>query len=203
MGILLRRDVKEKSLLFKLFLMFFKIGLFTFGGGYAMIPVMEKELVDNHKWLKKEDFIDCISLTQAVPGPIAFNMSIYLGYEVEGFLGAFVSVIGVALPSVIIIVTIAAFFANFTEYEIIQNMFRGIRPAVVALIAYAAVNIARHLKWTWSMACIAVAALILNTFLGLNPIYLIIMSFALSIIVYFMKRKGFKAHQKSEDRDSD
>jgi chromate transporter len=125
-------------------------------------------------------------------------MSIYLGYEVKGFRGALVSVIGVAIPSVLIIVTIAAFFANFIEYAIVQNMFKGIRPAVVALIGYAAVNIAKHLKWTWSMVLIAIAALILNSFLGLNPIYLIIMAFTLAIVVYFPKRKSYEEHQKHE-----
>jgi chromate transporter len=175
--------------------MFFKIGLFTFGGGYAMIPVMEKELVDRHKWLKKEDFIDCISLTQAVPGPVAFNMSIYLGYEVKGFWGALVSVIGVALPSVLIIVTIAAFFTNFTQYKVVQSMFRGIRPAVVALIAYAAINIAGHLKWTWSMVVIAIVSFLLNSLLGLNPIFLIIFAFILATVVFLMKRKTPKDDQ--------
>lgn len=197
----MKRDVKEKKLLIKLFMMFFKIGLFTFGGGYAMIPVMEKELVHRHHWLKKSDFIDCISLTQAVPGPIAFNMSIYLGYEVKGLRGAFVSVLGVAMPSVFIIMLVAVFFTNFTEYEIVQNMFKGIRPAVVALIVYAAVNIARHLKWTWSMVAIALAALFLKSFMGWNPIYLIIISFILSIVVYLLKKKSHKVHQKQNDEN--
>jgi len=186
---------KEKLKLLKLFGCFFKIGLFTFGGGFAMIPLMEKELVNKHHWVKKRDFINSIALTQSVPGAIAFNLAVYFGHDVMGIVGSLVSVIAVALPSVLIILGIAMFFSTFSEIEIVQNIFKGIRPAVVALIIYAAINIATHLKWDVAMIVILIAATLVSILFSINPILLIMVSFAIGTIVflynkYYKKKKS-------------
>jgi len=179
---------KEKLKLLKLFVCFFKIGLFTFGGGFAMIPLIEKELVHKYHWVKKRDFINSIALTQSVPGAIAFNMAVYFGHEVMGILGAVVSVIAVALPSLFIILFIAVFFfSSFSEIEIVQNLFKGIRPAVVALIIYAALNIATHIKWNYAMLVVLISATVVSTVFSVNPILLIIGSFSIGTVMFMIK----------------
>ena len=186
---------KEKLKLLKLFICFFKIGLFTFGGGFAMIPLMEEELVNKHHWVKKKDFINSIALTQSVPGAIAFNLAVYFGHDVMGIIGAFVSVIAVALPSLLIILVIAMFFSAFNEVEIVQNIFKGIRPAVVALILYAALNIATHLKWNYYMLIVLISATVVSIVFSINPILLIVASFVMGTVMFIIKRR--KKREKS------
>lgn len=161
-----------------------------------MIPLMEKELVDKHHWVKKRDFINSIALTQSVPGAIAFNLSIYFGHEAMGFLGAFVSVVAVALPSLLIILAVAVFFTSFSEIEIVQNLFKGIRPAVVSLILYAALNIATHMKWHYVLLIIFSASVFVLVLFSINPIYLIIFAFGLGSLVYLQKKKHRKKKRK-------
>ena len=117
------------------FLIFFRIGLFTIGGGYAMVPLIEADLVDKRKWVKKEDFLDLMALAQTVPGIFAVNIAIFIGYKLKGFWGAFWMALGTILPSFLIILTIALFFRQFQHVEAVEHVFKGIRPAVVALIA--------------------------------------------------------------------
>ena len=183
---------KEKLKLLKLFVCFFKIGLFTFGGGFAMIPLMEEELVHKHHWVKKRDFINSIALTQSVPGAIAFNLAVYFGHDVMGIIGAIVCVIAVALPSLFIILLIAIFFSTFSEIEIVQNIFKGIRPAVVALIMYAALNIATHLKWNLYMLITLGSAIFVSIFFSVNPIFLIIASFLIGTVMFIINGRSKK-----------
>ncbi|MFP4460968.1 MAG: chromate transporter [Thermotogota bacterium] len=187
---------KDKLKLLKLFVCFFKIGLFTFGGGFAMIPLMEEELVHKHHWVKKRDFINSIALTQSVPGAIAFNLAVYFGHDTLGFIGALVSVIAVALPSLFIILAIAMFFSTFSEIQIVQNIFKGIRPAVVALIMYAALNIAMHLKWNTSMLIILASATLVSILFSVNPIFLIIVSFVIGTMMFIIR--GQRKKKKSD-----
>jgi len=189
---------KEKLKLLKLFVSFFKIGLFTFGGGFAMIPLVEEELVHKQHWVKKRDFINSIALTQSVPGAIAFNLAVYFGHDAMGIIGALVSVIAVALPSLFIILAIAMFFSAFSEIQIVQNIFKGIRPAVVALIMYAALNIATHLKWNISMLIILVSATVVSILFSVNPIFLIIVSFAIGTVMFIFRERSKK--KKSDCR---
>ena len=114
---------------------FFKIGLFTIGGGYAMVPLIEEEVVNKKKWISQEDFIDLLAISQSVPGVFAVNFSIFIGYKLRGFSGALALALGTILPSFLIILAIALFFQQFKEYEAVEKIFKGIRPAVVALIA--------------------------------------------------------------------
>ena len=114
---------------------FFRIGLFTLGGGYAMIPIIESEVVDKHHWIEKKDFIDIVAISQSCPGALAINMSAFIGYRLKKVPGAIVTSIATALPSFIIILLIAMFFHQFKDNTVVAAIFRGIRPAVVALIA--------------------------------------------------------------------
>lgn len=176
--------------LFKMFITFFKIGLFTFGGGLAMIPIFEKEFVDNQKWIEKEKLVNIISITQTVPGSVAINMSIFFGYSIAGFLGALVAVIGVALPSFIVILTIALIFSSFSDYIIVQNVLKGIRPAVVGLIFYAGYDLSKYIDWTPSLAATISCIIILGLIFAVNPAILILIAIFFGSISY--KKKFFK-----------
>ena len=110
-------------MLWKMFITFFKIGAFTFGGGYAMIPIIQSEIVDKHKWIDGEEFIDALSITQASPGPVAVNTSIYVGYKLRKLPGAIVCTLGTILPSFIIISIIARFFNVFRDNAIMEKIF--------------------------------------------------------------------------------
>ena len=125
---------------------FFKIGLFTIGGGYAMVPLIEEEVVNKKKWLSQEDFIDLLAVSQSVPGVFAVNFSIFIGYKLRRFPGALALALGAILPSFLIILSIALFFHQFKEYEAVENIFKGIRPAVVALIAAPTFSMAKSAK---------------------------------------------------------
>lgn len=114
---------------------FFRIGLFTIGGGYAMIPLIEADVVDKNKWVAREDFLDLMAIAQSCPGIFAVNMSIFIGYKLKGVPGSVVCALGTILPSFLIILGIALFFQQFRDNETVQRIFKGIRPAVVALIA--------------------------------------------------------------------
>ena len=140
-----------------MFFTFFKIGLFTLGGGYAMIPLIEKEVVDNHKWMTREELLDVIAIAQSCPGVFAINVSTFVGYKLRKTRGAILTSLGTALPSFIIILLIAMFFRQFQDNPVVAAMFRGIRPAVVALIAVPTFNMARNARVGWANSWIPVA----------------------------------------------
>jgi chromate transporter len=116
------------------FSIFFKIGAFTIGGGYAMVPLIEDEIVTKRRWIAKEDFIDLLAIAQSAPGILAVNISIFIGYRLRGIRGSIVTALGTILPSFLIILAIALFFHNFKDNVYVERIFKGIRPAVVALI---------------------------------------------------------------------
>ena len=119
----------------ELFLVFFKIGAFTFGGGYAMIPLIRNEVVKKKRWLNDNEFMDMLAIAQSIPGPIALNTALFVGNKRLGFKGSLFSAAGIILPSFIIILLIAILFSQFSDNPIVERIFKGIRPAVVALIA--------------------------------------------------------------------
>ena len=125
---------------------FFKIGTFTIGGGYAMIPLIEDEIVHKKNWINKEDFVDLMAVAQSAPGVFAVNMAIFIGYKLRGVKGCIMTALGTVLPSFLIILSIALFFQQFKEYRLIENIFKGIRPAVVALIAAPTFSVAKSCK---------------------------------------------------------
>ncbi|MBR5495886.1 MAG: chromate transporter [Oscillospiraceae bacterium] len=129
-------------ILLKLFWTFFKIGAFTFGGGYAMIPLIQQEVTRNG-WLTVEQVIDFIAVSESTPGPFAVNMSTYVGAEKAGILGALCTVLGVILPSFVIILIVAQFFEKFKSSKTVQGIMSGLKPAVIGMIATAAVSVAQ------------------------------------------------------------
>ena len=161
---------------YALFKTFFKIGAFTLGGGYAMIPIIEAEVVDKHKWIDREEFVDLIAVAQSCPGVFAANISIFIGYKLRKVRGALCSCLGTILPSFLIILLIAMFFHRFMEVGWVASMFRGIRPAVVALIAVPTFNLAKSAHISWINCWIPVVTALLIWALGVNPIYIIIIA---------------------------
>ena len=157
-----------------LFSTFFKIGLFTIGGGYAMIPMIEAEVVDKYKWVSKEEFLDLIAISQSCPGVFAINISIFIGYKLRKVKGAVVTALGTALPSFLIILAIALFFQRFKDNEVVAAIFRGIRPAVVALIAVPTFNLAKSAHLTWANCWIPIVGALAIWLLGVSPIYIIL-----------------------------
>lgn len=160
----------------RLFTTFFKIGIFTFGGGYAMIPMIEAEVVDRYKWIEKDEFLDLIAVAQSCPGVFAANISIFIGYKMKKTPGAVAACLGACLPSFLIILAIAMFFRRFQDNPVVESIFRGIRPCVVALIAAPTFSLARSAKINRWTLWIPVVSALLIWLLGVNPIYIIIVS---------------------------
>ena len=152
---------------------FFKIGLFTIGGGYAMVPLIEEEIINKKQWIAKEDFIDLLAIAQSVPGVFAVNLSIFIGYKLRKFPGALAMALGTILPSFLIILGIALFFQRFKEYEAVENIFKGIRPAVVALIAAPTFSMAKSAKINKYNVWIPIVSALLIWLLGVSPVYII------------------------------
>lgn len=157
-----------------LFKTFFKIGLVTFGGGYAMIPMIEADVVDKYKWVSKEEFLDLIAIAQSCPGVFAINISIFIGYKLRNTPGAICTAFGTALPSFLIILLIAMFFHQFQDNPTVAAMFAGIRPAVVALIAVPTFNLAKSAHITLANCWIPILGALAIWLLNVNPIYIII-----------------------------
>lgn len=153
---------------------FFKIGLFTLGGGYAMIPVIEEEVVDKHGWISREEFLDLIAVAQSCPGALAINISVFVGYKLRRLPGALCTLMGTALPSFAIILLIAMFFHRFQDNAFVAAAFRGIRPAVVALIAAPTFRLAKTARISLANCWIPIASAMLIWLLDVNPVYVII-----------------------------
>lgn len=172
----------------QLFLVFAKIGTFTIGGGYAMIPVIEKEL-SKRGWIGENDLDDIVVLAQSAPGLLAVNMAIYAGYKVKGLKGSIVATIGAVIPSFVIILLIAMFFTNFKDNEIVRRIFQGIRPVAVALILVPAVDMAKKgctSWWTWLIAALTLGCV---AFLKISPIWIILVIIVCASGISTLKRK--------------
>ena len=155
---------------------FFSIGAFTIGGGYAMIPLIESEVVDRHRWIEREEFLDIIAIAQSCPGVFAVNMSVFIGYKLRGLPGAVCATLGAALPSFIIILLIAMFFARIQDSPVVESIFRGIRPAVVALIAAPTFSLAKSAKITLVNCWIPIVGAIAIWALHVNPVFIILLA---------------------------
>lgn len=168
-------------MLLEMFLTFFKIGAFTFGGGYAMIPIIKEEVVDKKHWIEEEEFIDALAIVQGSPGPVAVNTSIYIGYRVKGIRGALASLLGTILPSFLIILLIATVFSQLRGNPIVEKVFKGIRPAVVALIVSAVYKLVGkdRTPFTIGVGLLTVALVI---YFKISPIYIILTAGIISIV---------------------
>ena len=171
-------------MLLDLFLTFFKIGAFTFGGGYAMLPIIQREIVEKKALISEEEFMDAIALAQASPGPVAVNTSVYVGYRVQGFKGALASTLGAVLPSFFIILLIAAYFIQFRDNAIIEKVFLGIRPAIVALILAAVYKMWIKTKRTYNKLFIAIGTVFIIIFVGVSPALVVVAGAVISVIYH-------------------
>lgn len=158
--------------LFELFLTFFRIGAFTFGGGYAMIPIIQHEVITRRKWIGNEEFVDLLTLAQTAPGPISLNTAVFVGYKCRGFVGALAAIFGVILPSFIIILAIALFFSEVRDNRWVDAAFKGMRPAVVALIVAPIVGLAKGMHWV--LIAIAAATAIVVWHFAISPIWFLV-----------------------------
>lgn len=187
-----------QATLFALFSTFFKIGLFTFGGGWAMISIIEREIVDKHKWLDREEFLDLLAVAQSLPGILAVNISVAVGDKIKGRAGSVFSALGTIMPSFMIILAIAIFLTPDTinGNPVLVKIFKGIRPAVVALIIAPVITSARAAKINLKTVFIpvVVALLIWSKWpVVSNPILWIVVGGALGILIY---RKSMKNIEK-------
>jgi chromate transporter len=171
-------------ILLKLFLVFFKVGLFTIGGGYAMIPLIQKEVVELNAWITPEEFIDVVAIAEMTPGPIAVNAATFIGFKMAGIPGAVVGTLGVILPSLIIIMIIASFFLHINEHPKVQAAFRALRPAVVGLIVAAVFTMGKKGVVDIKSGVIAAAAFAVVYFLNIHPIFMLIGAGVLGALIF-------------------
>ena len=164
------------NLYWESFSTFFRIGLFTLGGGYAMIPLIEEEVVNKKQWVSKEEMLDLIAIAQSCPGVFAINSAIFIGYKLRKLRGAIATTIGTALPSFLIILAIAVFFSQFKDNRYVAAIFRGIRPAVVALIAVPTFRLGQRAQLNRYTIWIPVVCALAIWALGVSPIYIIIVA---------------------------
>lgn len=178
------------GVIWELFKTFFKIGSFTIGGGYAMIPLIQSEVVDRKKWLSTEEFVDTLAVAQSTPGALAVNMSAFVGYRKGGILGAMMATLGCSLPAILPILVIAIFFNKFMDIKLVQRAFKGFRPAVAALIVYSVYKIAitGKIKNYWYLLTLAAALLIIM--FKFDPLLIILASGGAGVV--FGRRKNNK-----------
>lgn len=172
-------------ILLKLFLAFAQIGLFAFGGGYAILPLIEKEIVNNLHWLTHKEFLEVVTISQLTPGPIAINAATFVGYKVGGVIGSLIATVSVCLPPVILVLIVVRFLKRFETNIWVNNVLKGLRPAVVALIASAAYSLVRGGGITEIKGLIiGIASFIILRIRKLDPILILIIAGIVGILIY-------------------
>ena len=177
-----------------LFFTFFKIGLFTFGGGYAIIALLEEEFIQRRRWLDKDEFLDMTAIAESTPGPVAINSATYLGYKLAGVPGAAVATVAVCLPSFLIIYAISLFFEQFTQLTVIANAFKGIQVCVIYLIFSAGVRMLQALDRSLFSSGVLLSVFLAMTSLSLagisvSSILLILLSGAAGVAAWLLGRR--------------
>lgn len=180
------------NILLDLFLTFAKIGLFTFGGGYAMISVIEDNCVERKKWITHDDMMNMTVIAESTPGPIAINCATFTGYKKAGFAGAFVATLGMAVPSFVVIYLISSFMDNFLELTVIANAFKGIKVGVGILILDVGIGMIKKMQkkkmQVGIMTCACAIMLCINVFAwNFSSISLMLIAAAISLAIYFIK----------------
>jgi len=172
-----------------IFSTFAKIGAFTIGGGYAMLPLIQREVVSKKKWLDEEDFMDVLAISQSTPGVFVINLSVFIGFRIKGKMGSVVAAIGSALPSFVSILVIAMFFDSFKDNETVNSIFKGIRPAVVALIAVPLIGMSKGVNLNRYTALIPVITLLMIVVFQISPVYIIIAGALLGIFYHYLLKR--------------
>ncbi len=185
--------------LFDLFFTFFKIGAITFGGGLAMLPILERELADKRKWTTGEELLDYYAIAQSTPGIIAVNVATFVGYKRRKTLGGIVATVGVVTPSLIIITIIAKFIANFEDIIWVQKALKGINVAVAALLTYSAINFAKKTIKIWWNAIFYALSFCAIYFLKISTVFVVLTAALCGIIMYFVQKKKTGSLQQTAD----
>ena len=168
------KEFFRNNIYWNLFECFFQLGLFTIGGGMAMVPIMQEKVCDERKWMTEEEVLDCLAVCQSLPGVIAINMATYIGYHKKGLKGAIISTLGVLIPSFVIIILVVTILGNIDQNPYVQGALMGFKAAATGLIAYAAANMAKKTldsAFTWVLALVA---LVLIAFLGIDVVWVIL-----------------------------
>lgn len=173
----------------ELFFVFFKIGAFTFGGGYAMLPLIQNAVVDKKKWLSDKEFIDMLAIAQSMPGPIALNTAIFVGNKHKGVKGSIFTSLGIILPSFITILLLVIVFTQFRENVVVESVFKGIRPAVVALIFAPLLRMGKNADITWQTLWIPIVVALIVGLLNVSPILIIVLAITLGILYSMVIKK--------------
>ena len=175
--------------LWKMFLTFLKIGAFTFGGGYAMIPLIQKEAVENHKWVTDEDILNVVAIAESTPGPIAINAATFVGYHVAGFAGSLVATLGVVLPSFVIILAISGILQRFGQLKAVVYAFQGIRVGVVVLLLKALWKMFRANKKGWAAYVLMGLSFVLTALCKVNSFLVIALCGVLGLAFSLMAER--------------
>lgn len=170
------------KIVFQLFITFFKIGAFTLGGGYAMLSLVEQAVVDKKKWIPSDEFWDMIAIVQSLPGVFAVNTALYVGHRIAGKKGAAAAMLGAIIPSIVIILLLATIFKEYRDLPVVERVFKGIRPCVVALILAPSIKMIKSAKLTWKTAIIPIATVFLIWWCKISPAYVILAAIAGSLI---------------------
>ena len=183
--------MKKKKLL-NLFLTFLKIGAFTFGGGYAMIPLIQEETVKKNKWVSDDDILEVIAIAESTPGPISVNAATFIGYKVNGFLGALVSTLGLILPAFVIMFLLSFVLRQVKDIKVVQYAFFGIRAGVLALIVNSLVKMYKQVNKNLISYIIMIISLILTAFFDINAILVIILCGIIGLVSSIYVERGAK-----------
>lgn len=176
----------------QLFISFLKIGTFTIGGGYAMLPLIQKEIVEKKKWIIEKDFLDTLAIAQSVPGAISINTAVFTGYKVNKLSGAIFAVLGCVIPAFLIILIIAIFFSKFNENQYVNKIFKAIRPSVVALMIFSLWKLLKTSKTKWFLYFWSAAVALLIFLLKISPILIILFVIVCSLLLKFIQIKKGK-----------
>lgn len=179
-------------MLWRLFISFLKIGAFTFGGGYAMVPLIEREVIDSRGWVAREEFLDLLTIAQSAPGPIALNTAVFVGYRIAGLWGALTALSGIVLPAFTIILLVAIFFADIRQNIYVDAAFKAMRPAVVALIVAPIMGLAKSIN-PW-LLIVSVATAVAIWWFGFSPVYVLLAGAVVGLLwgVWLARKEGNK-----------
>lgn len=188
------------KIVWQLFFTFFKIGAFTLGGGYAMLSMVEKAVVDKKKWIPTDEFWDMIAIVQSLPGVFAVNTALYVGHHIAGKKGAAAAMLGAIIPSIVIILLLATIFREYRDLPEVERVFKGIRPCVVALILAPSLRMIKSAKLTWKTIIIPIVTVILIYFCKVSPAIVILAAIAGSTIYAVVMERKMKKTKNEEGK---
>ncbi len=184
----------------ELFTSFLKIGLFTIGGGYAMVPLIQREVVNHRGWVEDRDFLDLLTLAQSIPGPIALNSSAFVGYKTRGYTGALASLLGIVVPSFVIILMVALFFNSIRDNEIVEAAFKAMRPVVIALILSPMLSFLKGMNMVSIL--IVILSMVLIAYFEISPAIMIFGSaFCAVIWTYYIGLRSKRGSNNNNNRE--